>query len=85
MRLKLGPLKEDILNLNPSFLGDLIQNRVTEDVSYIDTKSYWCRQKDGKMALNLHVFWSFRRGSAEMNLTSIADEAGSIPGLAQWI
>ena len=33
---------------------------------------------------NIH-FWSSRRGSVETNLTSIPEDAGSIPGLAQWV
>ena len=31
------------------------------------------------------VFKSSHRGSAETNLTSICENTGSIPGLAQWV
>ena len=30
-------------------------------------------------------FWSSHRGSEERNLTSIHEDAGSIPGLVQWV
>ena len=30
-------------------------------------------------------FWGSHHGSLEMNLTSIHEDMGSIPGLAQWV
>ena len=32
-----------------------------------------------------NYFWSSHPGSAETNLTSTHEDAGLIPGLAQWV
>ena len=37
------------------------------------------------MLFKVTKFWSSCRGLAEMNLTSILEDMGLIPGLAQWI
>ena len=37
------------------------------------------------MEIKIPSFRSSRHGSAEMNLTSIHEDTGSIPDLAQWL
>ena len=39
----------------------------------------------GRHCIKIIMFRSSRHGSAEVNMTSIHEEAGSIPGLTQWV
>ena len=41
--------------------------------------------KSLKLGFKLKRFWSSCRGSAKVNPTSIHEDEGSIPGLAQWV
>ena len=41
--------------------------------------------KKKKKFKKFQEFWSSRRGSVEINLTSIHEDTGLIPGLAQWV
>ena len=41
--------------------------------------------KNFKKTLKIKFLWSSHCGSAVMNLTSIQEDTGSIPGLAQWV
>ena len=43
------------------------------------------KQRKSSQARNVLIAWSCRHGSAEMNLTSIREDAGLIPGLTQWV
>ena len=41
--------------------------------------------KFGSIKATKKLFWSSRRGAAEMSLTRNLEVAGLIPGIAQWV
>ena len=49
-----------------------------------DSKNYFLNL-DGDINLNLFHLWSSPCGTEEMNPTSIHEDVGSIPSLAQWV
>ena len=65
---------------------DITLGKAYTDEQYLCTALF--RKKPGKAMQFLNLFkiiQSSQCGSAEMNLTSIYEDAGSIPGLAQWV
>ena len=50
-----------------------------------DSLSSSCWRKILKNPFKKEYIWSSHHGSAEMNLTSIPENIGSIPSLAQWV
>ena len=44
-----------------------------------------CNLTNLAFEIGLAIFWSSRRGAAEMNPTRNHEVAGSITGLAQWV
>ena len=44
----------------------------------------WQKKKKKKKTKETH-YWSSHCGSVETNLTSIREDTGLIPGLAQWV
>ena len=51
----------------------------------VDKEKPWSQPPESKKFLKKMSGWSSYCGAAETNPTSIYEEAGSIPGPAQWV
>ena len=71
--------------LRPGMESEL-QLRPTPQLRQHQILNPLCPSRNSKKAfLKMSIFWSSRCGAAEMNPISIYEDAGSIPGLAQWV
>ena len=66
-----------------------VRQRKTYDISYIyiylknNSNQLFTKQKQTNRPRNL--WWCSHHGSVVTNLTSIHEDTGSMPGLAQWV
>ena len=66
-------------------MGNVRLQRKNTDFKISESKIELSQVCDGGDYQNIMVIWSFHCGTAEMNPTSIHEDASSIPDLAQWV
>ena len=59
--------------------------RYTESSEKVEPMAPWYVLPGNLLLFNINICWSSHYGSAVMNLTSIHEDAGSIPGLSRGL